>query len=157
MTIAARGAMGRTRTANVLIADVPELEDVFRSCFGLAHDVTYVPSYADAMDAISASRFDLIVVGMHFDESRMFDVIRFARLQGRNRDTPIVAVRGTPSDFSDGTREAIEHAVEALGGNAFIEFDLEPESLEEACRAVEKYLPGSAPSAAETRGQDDRV
>src|SRR5438270_10275148 len=129
MSIADRDAMGSSRVGSVLIADVPELEDVFRSCFGLAHDVTYVPSYAEAMDAISGSRYDLIVVGMHFDESRMFDVIRFARLHGRNRDTPIVAVRGMPSDFSEGTHNAIGHAVEALGGNGFIEFELEPESL----------------------------
>jgi len=143
--------MGRTLAAKILIADVPELEDVFRSCFGAAHDVTYAPSYAEALDAIAASRYDLIVVGMHFGESRMFDVIRFTRLDGRNRSTPVVAVRGLASDLAEETHRAVENAVEALGGNAFVEFTLDRDSLTAACRAIERHLPTrearSAPGA----------
>ncbi|HEX2567643.1 MAG TPA: hypothetical protein VHL85_12345 [Burkholderiales bacterium] len=139
--------MGRTYAAKVLVADVPELEDVFRSCFSPVHDVTYVPSYPEAMDAIAANRYDLIVVGMHFGESRMFDLIRFTRLERRNRTTPVVAVCGLPSEFSEDTHRAVEHAVEALGGNGFVQFTLERDSLTAACRAIERHLPTHAASS----------
>lgn len=137
--------MGRKATAaKVLVADVPELEDVFHSFFGAAHDVTYTPSYPEAISAIETNRYDLIIVGMHFDESRMFEVIRHIRHQGENVDTPVVGVRGMPTDLSENMHKAVEHAVEALGGNAFIAFSLERDSLAAACRAIERFLPSEA-------------
>jgi DNA-binding response OmpR family regulator len=125
--------------ANILIADVPEMEDVLRSCFA-SHHVRYVISFDEAVTALRRIRYDMVVVGLTFDESLMFKLVHLVRSLDGYRAVPLVCVRGMPSVLSDDMRRGLRDAVHAIGGDDFIDFALRPNDLSELCRRLEAAL-----------------
>ena len=119
-----------TPISRVLVADVPEMKEVLGSCFG-DHRLTYVCSFDAAARQLRNNVFDLIVIGLHFDESRMFVLMQFIRSLPHYSQTPIICIRGMPSILSSAAREGIRHAVLAAGGDAFVDFGLTPADLGE--------------------------
>src|SRR4249920_2811358 len=103
--------------SRVLIADVPEMEEILRSCFR-EQEATYVYAFDAAARQLRHNLFDLIVIGLHFDESRMFVLVQFIRGLPPCSQTPIICIRGMPSILSSAAREGIRHAVLAAGGDA---------------------------------------
>jgi DNA-binding response OmpR family regulator len=128
--------------ANILIADVPEMEDVLRSCFS-SHHVRYVIAFDEAVTALRKTRYDMVVVGLTFDESHMFKLVHFVRSLEGYRAVPVVCVRGMPSVLSDHMRRGLRDAVHAIGGDDFIDFGLLPNELSELCRKLEGALAGA--------------
>jgi DNA-binding NtrC family response regulator len=135
--------MAPASRASILIADVPEMEDVLRSCFS-AHHVTYVTSFDQAVSALRRSRYDMVVAGLTFDESHMFKLVHYVRSLDSYRAVPVVCVRGMPSVLSDDMRRGLRDAVHAIGGDAFIDFGLQPDQLGELCQKLENVLAKAA-------------
>ena len=92
------------------------------------HELTFVHSLDEAKRTLAGRNFDLIVIGVHFDESRMFDLLRHVRWQERHRATPVVCVLA--SDFARHAiaAEGVEIAVKALGGTAYLDLKMLGES-----------------------------
>jgi DNA-binding response OmpR family regulator len=128
--------------ASILIADVPEMEDVLRSCFP-SHHVRYVTSFDEAVTTLRKSSYDMVVVGLTFDESHMFKLVHFVRSLEGYRAVPLVCVRGMPSLLSDDMRRGLRDAVRAIGGDDFIDFGLRPNDLSELCQRLERALAGA--------------
>ena len=102
----------------VLVADVPEVHA--RVAAVLAQErVVFVHTLAAALKALAAEDFDLVLIGMHFDDSRMFDLLHAVRAGSRNRAVPIVCYRMRALAFMALSTEAIEVTVKALGAGAF--------------------------------------
>jgi CheY-like chemotaxis protein len=102
----------------VLVADVPEVRA--RVAAVLAHErLTFVHTLAAALKALAGDDFDLVLIGMHFDDSRMFDLLREARAGSRNRGVRIVCYRLRPFAFMTLSTQAIEVTVKALGADTF--------------------------------------
>ena len=85
------------------------------------HDLTFVRSLDDARSTLAGRNFDLIVIGVHFDESRMFDLLRHVRWQERHRATPVVCVLSADFTRHAIAAEGLEIAVKALGGTAYLD------------------------------------
>jgi DNA-binding response OmpR family regulator len=131
--------MGAVPRVNILIADVPEMEDVLRSCFS-SHHVRYVIAFDEAVTALRRTRYDMVVVGLTFDESHMFKLVHFVRSLDGYRGVPVVCVRGMPSVLSDDMRRGLREALHAIGGDDFIDFGLRPNDLSELCQRLEGAL-----------------
>ena len=116
--------------SGVLIADVPEMEEVLRSCFA-SQVVTYVYYFDAAVRALRVGTFGMVVIGLQFDESRMFQLVQFVRCLPRYDNTPVVCIRGMPSILSAAARKGIREAVLAIGGDAFVDFGLTPQDVAE--------------------------
>jgi hypothetical protein len=77
----------------VLVAAIPVA--VERLCRLLPNQRTVCPpTLGKAQLALAQERFALAIMGVHFDESRMFDLISYARASSLNRGVPIVCVLG---------------------------------------------------------------
>jgi hypothetical protein len=77
----------------VLVAAIPVA--VERLCRRLPNQRTVCPpTLGKAQLALAQERFALAIMGVHFDESRMFDLISYARASSLNRGVPIVCVLG---------------------------------------------------------------
>ena len=121
----------------ILLADVPELEEFLRGCF--AHrPVVYVSRMGAAAQALAAQDFALVVIGMHFDDSQMFALLRHIRSLRRHAGTPVVCLRALPSVLSRSAQDSIRHAASILGADAFV--DLAPD--EESAAQFRKTLEG---------------
>jgi DNA-binding NtrC family response regulator len=101
----------------VLVADVPQVRA--RVAAALAQErVAFTHTLAAALEALAAEDFDLLLIGLRFDDSRMFDLVREVRAGSRNRTVPIVCFRMRPFAFSI-SMQVIEVTVKALGAGAF--------------------------------------
>ena len=102
----------------VLVADVPEVKA--RMTAVLAHErPLFVHTLGAALTALAAEDFDLVLIGMHFDDSRMFDLLRDMRAGSRNHAVPVLCCRMRPLAFSALSTNVIEVTVKALGAGAF--------------------------------------
>jgi PleD family two-component response regulator len=102
------------------------------------HELAFVHTLDEAKATLAGRNFDLIAIGVHFDESRMFDLLRYVRWQERHRATPIVCLLTLDFTRQAIASEGVEIAVKALGGTAFL--DLKALSDGEARRVIDDLL-----------------
>lgn len=107
-------------------------------------DLEFVRTMGEARGALGAARYDLVAIGVYFDDSRMFDLVRTLRSDEVHGEVPIVCVRGRPGFTAVSTR-TLELTLKALAANEFIDLVHfgEDESGNAALRAaVERLLKG---------------
>jgi len=102
----------------VLVADLPDVQA--RVAAVLAHErPVFVHTLAAALKALAAEDYDLVLIGLHFDDSRMFDLVREVRAGARNGAVPIICLRMHPFAFAAISMQVIEVTVKALGAQVF--------------------------------------
>jgi DNA-binding response OmpR family regulator len=99
----------------ILIADPPESDRRLAAILA-GHELVFVRSLAEALRALRERRFDLVLVGVHFDESRMFDLMR-----EMTEGTQVVCVRSQQFQSPAITLEGLEIAAKALGCTLFLD------------------------------------
>ena len=102
------------------------------------YSLSFVRTLDEAKSILAGHNFDLILIGVHFDESRMFDLLRHVRAQERHRATPVVCVLTVDFTRHAVAAEGLEIAVKALGGTAYL--DLKSLSDGEVRRVIEDLL-----------------
>jgi hypothetical protein len=102
----------------LLVADVPQVEARLALVLALERPV-FVHTLVAALKALAADDYDLVLIGVHFDDSRMFDLLREVRVGSRNRAVPIVCYRLRPLRFAALSTQVIEVTVKALGALSF--------------------------------------
>ena len=120
----------------VLVADLPETDARIRECLP-GCEFVFVRSMHEALVALRRDGFSLVVIGLHFDESRMFELLGHVRALERYRDTPVVCVQGVERSLPDAVMKNIDVAVRALGGTAFLDLRDGSDVLQEHCGALE--------------------
>jgi hypothetical protein len=113
--------------ARVLVADVSTMDERIRACLP-EHELVFVRTMAQAMAELRRDGFGLIVIGLHFDESRMFELLTHVRSLPAYEDAAVVCVQGQDIPLPEAAMRTIDMAVKALGGAAFV--DLRHEALE---------------------------
>ena len=104
---------------NVLVAVVPDMDEKLRECLP-EHHLTFVRSMLDAVSALRHDGFQLIVIGLDFDESRMLELLQYVRSLPKYQDVPVICVHGAHMNLSEAVMKNIDVAVKALGGLAFL-------------------------------------
>jgi PleD family two-component response regulator len=122
-------------TKTILVADQ---SDARLSAILAGHELVFARTLDEAKAVLAGRVFDLIAISVHFDESRMFDLLRFVRWQERHRATPVVCL--LTADFMRHAiaAEGLEIAVKALGGTAYL--DLKSVGNAEARSAIDELL-----------------
>jgi CheY-like chemotaxis protein len=112
----------------ILLAGVPvsyqRLRNILRG-----YDAHFVDTLAAAKIALQSFKPDLALLGVHFDESNMFELLRFIK-DGEHSDVPIICYRATlgAETRSKITMQALDIASRASGASAFIDlFDFKTE------------------------------
>ena|SRR5579871_2958369 len=88
----------------------------------LRDDVEFVEAgtLSEAVSRLEAPEaIDLICCTVYFDESRMFDLLRWARVQ--RADIPFICARALPKDIARISIEAVRIAADNLGATAFVD------------------------------------
>lgn len=105
--------------AKVLVAAVPEMDEKLRECLH-GHELHFIRTMVEAMRALRHDGFQLIVIGLDFDESRMLDLLQYVRSLKAYKDVPVVCVHADYLNLSDAVMKNIDVAVKALGAVAFL-------------------------------------
>jgi CheY-like chemotaxis protein len=108
--------------SRILVADTPEAFDIFRRA--LTGPFTLVPAatLSHVRDALHELP-DAVVCGCHFDEGRMYDVLRHLKASTRLAQVPFMAIRCLEGELEldDALYESVKIAVRALDGDAFVD------------------------------------
>jgi hypothetical protein len=104
----------------ILVADVPELDARLAEVLG-GSELCFVRTVDEALRALAQEDFDLLVISVHFDDSRMFDLLREARTDARSKGIPIVCVREPGLGFTAISSHTLEVTCRALDANVFLD------------------------------------
>lgn len=106
-------------TTRVLVASVPETDENIRQCLP-DHELVFVRTLQQAMSALRHDGFQLVVIGLEFDESRMLELLQHIRSLAHYKEVPVVCVHADNLNLSEAVMRNIDVAVQALGGIAFL-------------------------------------
>ena len=104
----------------VLVADVPDADEKIRECLP-GHELVFVRTLGEAIRALRANGYQLVVIGMHFDESRMFELLQYTKALPAYKDVPVICVQCLEMGLAEAVLKNMDDAVKALGGTAFVD------------------------------------
>lgn len=126
---------------SILVADGDadsRLQSILHGC-----ELSFARTLEEAAHAALGRSFDLIIIDMHFDDSRMFDLLRYLRSEERLSGTPVICVRLHRFEWTNIASEGLEIAVKALGGQAFIDlakFGTDEDADRQVRRLIDGFL-----------------
>ena len=126
-------------TQELLVADAPEMGSVIRWCL-FDCDFTFVDTFAEAVNKLGEKVFSMVLIDLHFAESRMLDLLEYVRSLAQYENVPVVCVQGTNLPVNPVVLDSLKFAVKALGGRTFLDFRQEGEPLQQACQALRQIL-----------------
>jgi CheY-like chemotaxis protein len=105
--------------AKVLVADIAEMDEKIRECLP-GHDLFFVRTMYEAIRALRHDGFQLVLIGLEFDESRMLELLQHVRALPAYKDVPAVCVYAEQMSLSESVLKNIDVAVKALGGRGLL-------------------------------------
>ena len=100
----------------VLVAIRPEDQDVMRRVFGDEFDVINCTTLAEAQAALSAD-LSMIACGVHFDDGRMFDLLKLVKAEPQLSAIPFWGVLRDEGLLSSAITRGIRTAMKSMGAN----------------------------------------
>lgn len=125
----------------VLVAIRPDDADVMRRVLGDDFDVIACVSLAEAQAALTPD-MAMIACGVHFDDGRMFDLLKFVKSNAALSEIPFWGVLRDDGMLSTAITRGIRTAMKTLGANGLFNLSqIEQHETEEATyRAVRAAL-----------------
>jgi ActR/RegA family two-component response regulator len=95
-------------------------------------DADYFDSYGNALSALGEKRYETVVIGLHFGESRMFELVR--EVKRRQPGARVICIQGTAGHLNETAIDCARTALQQIGAEGVI--DLSRLSAEDcACLA----------------------
>ena len=107
----------------ILIATAEAGYAVVRDIFADDADPVFVFRLQDAINEIDQGGFDCILCTIHFDDSRMFDLVRYAR--ARAPEVPCVCTRLLDTMLKGSLLQGMLIAVDSLGAKFVDRYELQ--------------------------------
>jgi hypothetical protein len=104
----------------IVVADTPDSVQAFRAALTTPLPLVCVGTFEEARRALEPTPA-LVICGCHFDEGRMYDLLRLMKASPGLQRVPFMAVRCLEGELDDALYESVKIAVRALGGNAFVD------------------------------------
>lgn len=104
----------------ILVADVPEGRETIKNIVGDRATLVPVTRMDEFLRQVTGD-LDLIICGIHFDESRMFDLLRLALASRPGRACPVLCFRDLESELQPTLLESLDISCRALGALAFVD------------------------------------
>jgi PleD family two-component response regulator len=103
----------------ILVADLPQMDSRYSAAL-TGWDIEFARTMGQARQALAGARYDLVAIGVYFDDSQMFDLVRVVRGDARHGEVPIVCVRTRPGVTAVATR-TLETTVKELGAEELVD------------------------------------
>jgi PleD family two-component response regulator len=111
----------------ILVADT-SANDRRLSAILAGQDVMFARTIGEAQRVLAQQQFDLVMIGVHFDDSRMFDLVRHVRAGGHHAGKPVACVRSHRFISAAAiSLEGLEIAARALACNIFLDLTKYPD------------------------------
>ncbi|MDQ9170640.1 hypothetical protein Q8A64_09480 [Oxalobacteraceae bacterium R-40] len=111
--------MASKTSLKILVAIRSDHQELISSILE-GNDLTFVHSLDQAYAALSPD-FDLIVCGLHFENGRMYDFLKFSKAYQPTKDIPFLCVQLTGGILAYGAFKSMVTAFDVLGGDLFVQ------------------------------------
>lgn len=114
-------------TKTILVADRPAGIQTIRNVMGAEFDIVSAATFSEAELLLQTGErnFDLILCGVHFDDSRMFDLAALVQRVACTTFGPLVIFRDLNSQLDAAFFRSIQLSADVLGAAGFVDlFDL---------------------------------
>jgi DNA-binding response OmpR family regulator len=105
---------------NILVADTPDADRRIAAILP-GYDLVFVRTLDQAQQALARAHFGLVLIGVHFDESRMFDLLRHLQVSNGHAGCAVICMRSQQFESPAITIEGLEIAARALGCSLFLD------------------------------------
>ena len=119
-TAAHMSGTSSTPVSPIVAADTDDAVDQLRRTLQGAWPLAPARTLEKARQAITADT-PLILCGCHFDEGRMYDLLRWVRSQPQLQHIPFLTIRVLEGELDDTMYESVKIATGALGGDGFVD------------------------------------
>lgn len=133
--------------ARILIADTPEDVICIERILGEEHELSVVSKISDAMFQFRENDFDLLMIGIHFDESRMFDLLRAIQTTPTETEKPIICFCTRDTQMTRTLHDSVSTTSRLLGAWMYLdehEYSVTQDPDAEMRRVVERCLTDEA-------------
>lgn len=110
------------RPRRLLVADVPEAIPMLTSALDLYFHLLPRTSWTGACSAVHQG-IDLVLCGIGFEESKMFDLLEYLRSQEETRSTPFFCIKSVRQKLPSTITNGIGVALHAKGTAGYIDFE----------------------------------
>ncbi len=108
--------------ARILIADVAQGAHSLKNILGEKHRLVYANNVEQAISLAKTSEpFNLIIVGVLFDDSRMFDLMKAIKEEPQLGGTPVMGFSDQPTAISVAGREDLETSTHLVGACDYVD------------------------------------
>jgi DNA-binding response OmpR family regulator len=104
----------------ILVADTPDGDRRITTILA-GHELTFVHTLGEAQRTLAREKFALDLLGVHFDDSRMFDLLRHLQSTRIQSGCAVICMRSQRFNSPAITIEGLEIAAKALGCNLFLD------------------------------------
>jgi PleD family two-component response regulator len=108
------------KNRKILIADSPDAVQSIRNALGVGISLIACFRMEDAKEALSG-KFDLIICGAHFDDCKMYDLLRYAKVTESAKSVPFLCMRVLEGELDDTLYQSVKIATKALGAVDFVD------------------------------------
>jgi DNA-binding response OmpR family regulator len=123
----------------ILIAGIPEAAVSLKRILQ-GHELIIANTMQEAQTSLLDQTFDLIIVSLHFDESRMFEFMRKKQTSSKNVNSPLICFCARETNLAHMMHGSLEFATRVLGALTFLNQptapDYELRRVIESCLAV---------------------
>lgn len=111
--------MASTPSLKILVALRPEHRELISSILGNS-DLVFASSIDEAYASLGPD-LDLIICGLHFENGRMYDLLKFSKAYQQTKDIPFLCVQITGGILPYGAFKSMVTAFDVLGGDLFVQ------------------------------------
>ncbi len=114
-----RDKMASRTSLKILVAMRPEHHEIISTILNNS-DLVFVSSIDEAYATLGPD-FDLIMCGLHFENGRMYDFLKFSKAYQPTKDIPFLCVQLTGGILPYGAFKSMVTAFDVLGGDLFVQ------------------------------------
>jgi hypothetical protein len=111
--------MASHTSLNILVAIRPEQQALMATVLQ-NNTLHFVQNIDEACSALSTD-FDLIICGLHFENGRMYDFLKFSKAYQQTKDIPFLCVQLSGGILPYGAFKSMITAFDVLGGDLFVQ------------------------------------
>lgn len=136
--------------ARILIAEEHGEDSFIQNLLKPKHELVVVTTMREAATTLKSQLFDLIIIDLHFDESRMFDALHLVKSISKNADKPIIGIASRRGRVLRTVQDGLDFTARAMGAWMFLdvhEYNKTRDPDAEVLRVIERCLVGEARKA----------
>ena len=105
----------------IVVADTADGVELLRGALAKApFELVGAHTLPQARSAVGPET-PLVICGCHFDEGRMYELLRHLKARPALQDVPVLSVRAEAGELDDAMYESVKIATHVLGGSGFID------------------------------------